>query len=896
MVNQNKSLLLLVVGIVISMAFQSDDDPISDYIKRLKEYNQKYPQEKIHLHLDKPYYSAGDSIWLKAYTINTLSSGPSTISGVVYVDLINASDSIKTALRIPLVAGVSWGTIPLPLSLPEGNYRIRAYTQWMRNLGPDFFFDKTIRIGNTRIQKIITTTKFAYNQQKDAESVNAKIRFTNLQGSPFIQSELKYEVRLNAKTITKGKTKINEQGEASLSFVNDHPNTDQTGTIIASVSTADKKNVQVLIPITATSNQTAVQFFPESGNLIEGLPNKIGIKAINSGGLGEDISGTIVDNGGTEIIKFTTPHLGMGNFTLIPESGKSYTAKIKFSDGSTRTAALPGASKSGYILSAKQTKDAILLKVLASKSVMSNGTIKLIAQHNNNQYLLLKAGNSKDTISTTILKKDLPCGIIQLTLFSSDNIPVAERLIFSNTDQNKVKTRISLQKKVYGPKEAVDVELEATLKDKPTIASFSVAVTNMSAVTPDEQNESNIFSTLLLTSDLTGYVEKPNYYFINENEQTRQDLDNLMLTQGWRRLLWKNILNNTSPVLAFQPEKTLKISGTILKSKKPVANCKVSIINTSGELFKTDTLTDAQGRFDFDHLNLDDNSRIVIQASSEENKRNLEIKLDAVNGQVVTPNKNTGDLTVNVNESISKYLDQTESYFEQLAKRNPLQNGIQLKEVEITAQKKLVKNSSNLNGPGNADAVVAADQIQKYLTIAESLDGRVAGLTTKNGLPYFLRNGSNPMEFYLDGVRIDSNTFRQIRPMDIQAAEILKDLSKTTIYGSNAAYSGVLILTSKRPGDDNYAPRAAPGTLNTLYRGYTLSKEFYSPFYKPAGSVSIPDYRSTIYWNPNVITTAEGKAKISFFNADHKGTYRIVIEGMDMLGNLSHEVYSYEVK
>jgi len=898
-ISKSKFLLpiLLFLASSITLAFQSDDDLFASLIKKLEAYNQANPQEKIHLHLDKPYYAIGDNIWFKAYVVNTPTSNPSTISNILYVELINDKDSVVRQLKLPVISGVSWGDFKLPDHYTEGNYRIRAYTQWMRNAGPDYFFDKTIKIGNALTNSVYTQARYQYNTENNDKKVNAIVRFTDEKGSPYQQKEVRYVVQLNTKTIEKGKTKTNDQGEANITFADNQPELHRSGKIIATLLLPERKSVIKEIPIIATSNSIDVQFFPEGGSLVENIPGKLGIKAINSAGLGADISGIIEDNEGTEITRFTTTHLGMGNTGITPQPGKTYQAKVKFKDGSEKTFNLPKALNAGYVLTVDQTTDMILIKVGISKSLLKKGNLKLVLQHNNAVFFISKADNSKPIISASLPKKDLPSGIFQLTLFSPDNLPVAERLIFINNPNSQIITNITSAKKTYTKREQVDLELESILYNKPARGSFSIAVTNASAVEPDELNESNIFTSLLLTADLAGYIEKPNYYFLNNDQKTQRDLDNLMLTQGWRRLLWKNIINNLTPTITYQPEKSLKISGIITtRSGKPIPKSKVSLFTSASGSFALDTLTDAQGRFNFDELTFGDSTKFIVQARTPKDKKNLDIKLDIIKDQVVTKNQNTGDIEVNVNEAISSYLKQSQNYFEDMIKRGLLERSHVLEEVNVTAKRNPARNSSNLNGPGNADVLITPSELQICSTVLQCLQGRVAGLLVTDNVPYLARNGNTPMQIVLDYVTVDPSFLLTITPAEIQTIEVLKDISKTAIYGKNASLSGVIIITTKRAGDDNYAVTSTPGLTTTAPKGYYVAREFYMPNYKLAENKDLIDHRSTIYWNPNIVTSETGKANVSFLNADDPGTYRVVVEGMDMLGNLSHSVYTYEVK
>lgn len=887
--------ILMIAGICLAFVSGTVDDPFDALLSKMKAYNQKHAQEKVHLHLDKPYYAIGDDIWFKAYVTNTETLEPSDISKILYVELINERDSIKKQLKLPLAGGISWGDFKLPDSLTEGNYRIRAYTQWMRNAGPEFFFDKRIKIGNSWANRVFTNTTYSFSKENTAEKVNAKIRFTDKDGSPYAAAELKYEIQLDVKTLFKGKAVTDQNGEVNINFLNTQPNLYKSGRIIASIQLADKKIIRKEIPITATSSRIDVQFFPESGNIVENLPNKIGIKAVNAAGLGENVSGAIIDENGSEVSTFNTKNLGMGNFVLNPQPGKTYRAKLKFADGSEQTMDLPRVQPSGYIISINNTdKEKAVIKIMMSADLVGTKELKLVAQHSSSVYFTSRANSSRQVIVTSMPKKDLPSGIIQFTLFSADNQPIAERLAFINNPLDKIDAKIETEKQVYAKRENVKLNLSSAFDGKPVQGSFSMSVTNTATVKPDPDNESNILTTMLLTSDLIGYIEKPNSYFLNDDQESVQNLDNLMLTQGWRRVLWKNVINNLEPIIRFEPEKATKISGTITSyGGKPSVKSKVSLFSSSGGFFAIDTLTDDQGRFSFDNMVFTEDTKFIVQARTAKDKKSVDIRLDITPGQVVTRNINTGDVEVNVNEALSGYLKKSLNYFDVLTKQGLLEKTLMLDEVKIVEQKKN-PNSSNLNN-SHADAVITADQLTTCATLEQCLQGRVAGLQIVNGIAYLSRNGGRtPMQIYLDGMNMGPEFLSNISPSDIETIEILKSISNTAIYGMNGA-GGIILLTTKR-GGGVLNSSFTPGIITYNPKGYYISREFYSPKYSPAETDNRQDLRSTVYWNPQLITDTNGKLAINYFNTDQAGTYRVVLEGMDIFGHLARTVYTYEVK
>lgn len=899
MKNLLRSIALAFLSVCTLIGFSAlitIDDPFDELLKKLQEFAKKNPTEKVYLHLDKPYYAVGDNIWFKAYVVDGSTSSPSMLSNILYVELINEKDSVKRQLRLPMQSGITWGDFKLSDTLSEGNYRIRAYTQWMRNAGPSHFFDKTIKIGNSWSNKVFTKANNEYSTDNKSQKVLSTIQFADIDNKPYKDAPVSYEVQLSNRNITRGRATTNANGEITINIVNTQPEIYKSGKIVATITLPDKKTVVKTIPIKSTSNNVDVQFFPEGGVLIEGLPSKVAVKAVNSNGLGENISAAIFDNDGIEMSKFETVHLGMGSFILNPIAGKTYSAKIKFADGSTKTLALPKIEKSGYVMAVNNLDTAkMTIKVMASEDMLNKGDLSLVAHHNGQVYFSAKVPTTKQLVNIAAPKKEFPSGIVQLTLFSPTNQPICERIAFVNNTNDKINLSIQNLKSTYSKRGKVDLTLTATNNGKPIQGSFSVSVTNANIVTPDPENESNIYTSLLLTSDLSGYIEKPNYYFLNNDLKTKQALDLLMLTQGWRKIDWRKITSGQYPAPLFEAEKNLKISGTITKGGKPVAKGKVSLFSNSGGFFAIDTLSDEKGRFNFDKIAFTDSVKFIVQARTDKNNKNVQIDLDVPPNQVVTTNPNTGDVEVNVNETIKSYLRQSDDYFNDLVKRGLLDRTITLKEVNIVEKKTATPNSANLNGAGRADAVITAKDLENSVTLSQYLTGRVAGLMVTNGQARLMR-GNGPMAIVLDGMTMGSETaLDDINVFDIESVEVLKSIGNTAIYGGGGA-NGVLVITTKR-GGGSYGGgynRYSPGIITYNPKGFYQVREFYSPRYdiKPDPK---PDLRTTVFWDPHMVSDSNGKAKLNYYNTDQPGKGRIVIQGIDSNGSIVHHVETYQV-
>jgi hypothetical protein len=201
-----------------------------------------------------------------------------------------------------------------------------------------------------------------------------------------------------------------------------------------------------------------------------------------------------------------------------------------------------------------------------------------------------------------------------------------------------------------------------------------------------------------------------------------------------------------------------------------------------------------------------------------------------------------------------------------------------------------------LNGPGNANQVVTSEQLSACPSLDICLSGRLNFVTIKNGQAYSTRSVNTPMLIVLDGVTMsDDFTLDNIVASDVASIEVLRTAEYTTIYGSRAG-GGVLVITTKHGGESSFV-RYAPGIVTYAPKGYYRSREFYAPKYDdPKTNTAIGDLRTTICWKPNLITDKDGNATLEFFNADNKGTYRVVVEGIDDNGNLGRKVYHYKVE
>lgn len=885
----------------LSLGFVASISSLQGIIESFGKYNEKYIQEKVYLHTDKPYYASGDEIWFKAYVLNAKDLNFSPQSNLLYVELLDQKNQLKKRIRIPLAIGTGWGNFSLPDTLKEGNYRIRAYTNWMRNFDPDFYYDHIFKIGNIRTNQMIVETHYTFAPSGSQEQVIANINYKNIEGNPYANKEVVYKIELEGKEISKGKGVTDEQGNLQLKFTQPAA-VQKTGLITTSVKISERALVEKFIPVTHTSNEYSLQFFPEGGDLVTDLRSRVGFKILKSDGLGADIKGHVEDESGKPVALLNPKYKGMGAFSLIPESGKKYFGVLKFADGTERKYPLPEAKQEGVVLSLlqKENADSIVIRVMGNKSFVDKSigkSMNLIAQSGGN--LVYSATTKISDQGGFIVKfslKEFPLGISQITLFNDIFQPIAERLFFVNKDEY-LQMNLSGLKNNYKPREKVNITFNANNPQKRNVVgSFSVAVIDETKVPVTEEEEHTMLSEILLNSDLRGNIENPNYYFINQNIAKLEQLDNLLLTQGWRRFKWTDILNQTLPAINYQPEHSLALRGKVKNNKKVVPNASIIAFGAKTSSILQATANE-NGEFVIDSLVFPDSTKFVIQARSEKGKKFVEIEMDDSAKDQVVPKPQQNDLSVNISSSMLAYLKNSKTQYEELLKYGLTSRTIMLDEVTVIEKKKEMDNSSNLNGAGSADKVLTGQDLENAPTMEFALQGKVPGLIFQDGEAFFMRNMANgePVQIILDGMYVEPDMLNSINPNDVESVEILKSISYTAIYGSRGS-SGVIIINTKRGGGGGFSNTYSPGIISYMPLGLFVAKNFYSPDYeKPEQATPMNDYRSTVYWNPKVITDSTGNARFSFFNTDGKGKYRVVIEGTDLKGHIGRKVIHYNV-
>ena len=340
----NLTLIIVLFGRLLALA-QNDTATLKNIIFKLDRFSEKHPVEKVYLHFNKPSYFVGDTIWFKGYlTVGALHQ-PSALSNILYIDLINDHNKIVRSLTLKVVNSSTSAYLPVDNTIRLGWYRVRAYTNWMRNAGSDYFFQQDLLVDDIKTNAIVVSGAINSN---DNTRANAKISYTDKNGSPYHGKEISYEVKTDTLVISRGKTVTDDNGNINITFP-ENANSKNVN-IVSHIQLLKGIVADKTIVLRNTANKADIQFFPEGGESVNDVRSKVAFKATGSNGLGIQVSGIIIDDNNQEIATINSQHAGMGVFAYTPHRGRRYSAKIKLPDSTVMDINLPAAQDNGLIL------------------------------------------------------------------------------------------------------------------------------------------------------------------------------------------------------------------------------------------------------------------------------------------------------------------------------------------------------------------------------------------------------------------------------------------------------------------------------------------------------------------------------------------------------------------
>ncbi len=879
---------------------QSSDQlpaPLKARIEKAQSIRASGSPEQIYILTDRDLYAAGDTIWLSAWVLSDQTLLPAHQSKLLYIDLINPDRQVSQDLVAEIVGGVGNGYFVLSENLDsEGIFQICAYTRWNLNFGPEYLFSKTIPVW-----------------QKTVEEAPRRSG---------------YQIVVRGMSNRKVWRRIDAGSDAG-----------------------NKQTASKGMQLSDTLLLPDVQFLPEGGKWIAGFPSRVAFKAIGPDGYGVPVEGVIVDEKDSVCIRFATEHLGMGSFLMVPEAGKTYRARMVWG----QEIGLPKVYTMGSTMQIRSGKENNLFITTYSGKNRLTDTRPLYLTVRALDHLwatyTVPAGLAKSTLE--IAEKDLPGGLIEFTLFDAEGNPLSERLLFMNPASREID--LSYETKIKDapvPDDGSGSFLELTLHtrsgidNKPVSAMVALSVTD-TLFAPADTLRATLRSRMLLSSSLRGRVENPEYYFQRPFGEIREQLDLVMLTHGWRSFASQP----DTATFIYPPDKNFSVSGQLTDIfNKALNNQRISLLVQGEYSFAQEERSDESGRFSFQDLPLTGMSYLTLMVQKENSKRkrfNVGVTLDKM-VEIEKPSYPEPDLPPTGGESLLALYNKAKSIEQALIDSLARLPGMQyIEEVSITG-KRIIPNSYNRNGPGNADIVLDEQQLMKYDRFNSLLDvlqnevpGFGKGFISSDNL-YFSRTSNffyrpvfsideRSVSFRVDGENIEqiiaedmtgeseSNSwyslnaqFEQLEEAlnsisvnDIVGIEVMTSRNRIWVYDNTALMAMSLdfrppcfieITTKDGAGVTQYYQPT--GIHQLRIRGITPQKQYYLPKYIPSDYVDRFLYhrQPTLYWEPALTTGEEGTAKISIpIGRNYKRTLRVTADAYNLKGSVGSKQTSIDV-
>lgn len=875
-------LFLLQICALVNGQNQPEPTAIDNVLNSFDYYNQSVPVEKIYLHTDKDYYTLGENIWFKGYLVNG-ENKPDTLSKIVYAELINEEKEVIQQRMLKVENSVCAGDFLINDSLSPGTYLLRAYTNYMRNFGNEFFFHKSIPVFSAGYKQYNWMVTPVQSDTIDEGNFLYKIELRDKQNQPVTNFPVEYKVKAKRLKAFTGEQNTDDNGNFYIELNN--PPEKQMDKCALELSFPNEKQKWVY-NLSLQKEQPAVGFFPEGGNLVQGIENHVAVKVTNSNGLG--ISGRlrIFNQDSILITEVNCNHLGLGSFTFIPNDGEEYFSYLEFNNLDFGRYSLPVIEKKGYVLRIDNlSDDSVYIWTARNFDRNFEDTWTLLCQTKGKMIYKLQGISCDGELIASFPKTNLPTGVFQITLFDQNVVPQCERVIFiqpesdSDIDLELDKQQTQNRNQLFTGK----------LNDKVMqSANLSVSVINKDIVEDLLPYNDNIYSYLQLSSELNGRIESPGYYFKDDSLQTRTDLDYLLMTQGWRKFVWEKILEGNPPKFNYSIERAIKISGKISNySKRGKKNEEVTLmLFEKGNNQVYQCISDSLGRFIF-FADFNDTVKALVQTRKKKSNVERRLTLDEKTAPVVD---NFVSLTSKIkdNEQVTKFKKSGEVR-ELVEKLYEFGTDKTIEEVTV----KGVDRSHNYKL--EPQKVIMVEELEEeiknrnnyeYPNVLHFIADNYNGTSVRKfgNLPWdFLFVGNHVALIVLDNKPMVYADHLRLLELD------WRSLQKVEIYnwGAYNFYSHIncqtpVVLLISNP--DGITRVKHIGIRKFDLTGYYRARKFYQPVTSEDVKANIPEYRSTVYWNPELKCNSKGIFNFEIENKYLPPNISIILEGITDYG------------
>lgn len=648
----------------------------------------------------------------------------------------------------------------------------------------------------------------------------------------------------------------------------------------------------------------SIRFFPEGGDLVNGVNSNLAFIANNQSGEPVMVRGGIFNNANQLIDSFTTTHDGMGKLSIEPSAKETYYANWLDEYGISHVTDLPTARTGGVALETVLKSDKAVFVLKRSPEMEDRfKQVHLIATIN--QQLVFNAsinlGNKKVVTGQIPLDSSIQTGVLQITAFDANWVPLSERVLFVKNPDFEFfpKLQVTGKRLTKRAKNTIEINVYDSV-----LSNLSISITDARLF---QDSSSNIFSQLLLSEDIKGYIYNPAYYFNDDNETVNAHLDLVMMTHGWRRYKWDEIAKGGKPEMKYSMDSDyLQIRGVVSNNGQSAshANQTLTLVmqarDSSKQYFNVPIKPD--GTFKQRGIIFFDSSRVYYQINNDKKLNNIA----TVNFQYSLP-----DTRFARQMQVKQYrwldtsqLKETNIFYAGANRtKKTMDSTVILKEVIVNSKVKTRVDildemySSGLftSKNGYAFDVLADNRAKGATDVFHYLQEMVPGLTMS--IPIFGANGaedanSNKVpglnwregspDLFLNEMPTDAGAI-----MDLSMSQVayIKVFRPPFMGASGSGPSGAIVIYTRKAGD--IKTTNVKGLNSVLINGYTAYREFYQPDYTTLQS-KYADTRATLYWNPYILTDKKNKTvRFEFFNNDVTNRFRVVLEGVNANGKLA---------
>lgn len=861
------SLLLFLTTLLFAqtpVSSLTDNDRSSNPSDLLIEQLTAWPQEKIYIQTDKPTYLAGERLWLRTHLVDAASHQPIYLSRYVYAELFSPMDVLEKRIMMrPDSTGAYSGYINLDDDLTEGTYTLRAYTNYMRNNGDEAFVKKSVEILNPLSLQFEPRITFEVNNNR----VQTDIHFFDRQNDAVVTPEV---VTINLAYRQATTVKPDRDGHFRWRFQVPASTPNRTMLLSAWWNGHIYKRYYT-IPHDPTQFQ--VNFFPEGGYLIPGAVNQVGFKAVATDGLGRPVSGTLYNADDEEVARFETWKNGMGFFNFMVQPNQTYYALCETSEGHSSRFDLPQPHPEAITLSVRTQGNRIIAGLLGASNYTE--PLTLLLHQRGNPLFQEKVDPGTSTIAFPAV--NYPFGILSLLLLDDNNNILSERLLFNTTENRLPPITLTGDTVMYRRSKAeLTFQLQSDMADN-LGGNFALSITDQNSVTQD--STTHIVSHLLLSSELKGHIESPADYF-NGDKIDKYALDALLITQGWRRYNLPQLLKgDIKHPDKYAAEKSQTLTGSagnfaLLKDGE------VSLVATLDTMVSTTTTrTDQKGNFRL-QFEYPEGTTLIVQSLTRRGSRYNAININPVE----YPEPRGASLPLSARYHVQHtpthdpYIRHAEeAYMHEFGMRHILLDEltVEARRIEHERYKK-----STFYTPLAATGVRTSEDIELLgVATLKSLLYTQPGIIVRSDKVTTTRS-ERPVLFVIDD-RYYPDFFNNLDDIEVNSVEsifVVRD--NNSIPGYFPGTDGALVIYTKLGYEG--PKRKRPNIDTVIPLGYQQPDEFYMPRYETEEDrkAALVDLRTTIFWQPNLRFSEQGRAVTSFYSADLPTTYNLLIEGV----------------